>query len=76
MINTLFYIAIAVTILLFIFYWYAEYSTKSGFAKDENENSIPDSWEKYAIIFKLKSIIILIAGIVLGFLFSHASILN
>ena len=76
MINALFYIAIAVTILLFIFYWYAEYSTKSGFAKDENENSIPDSWEKYAIIFKLKSIIILIAGIVLGFLFSHASILN
>ncbi|MGB1445856.1 MAG: hypothetical protein ACPG7X_08585 [Flavobacteriaceae bacterium] len=76
MINTLFYIAVAATILLFIFYWYAEYSTKSGFAKDENENSIPDSWEKYAIIFKLKSIIILIAGIVLGFLFSHASILN
>ena len=76
MINTLFYIAAAATILLFIFYWYAEYSTKSGFAKDENENSIPDSWEKYAIIFKLKSIIILIAGIVLGFLFSHASILN
>ena len=68
MINTLFYIAVAATILLFIFYWYAEYSTKSGFAKDENENSIPDSWEKYAIIFKLKSIIILIAGIVLGFL--------
>ena len=76
MINTLFYIAVAATILLFIFYWYAEYSTKSGFAKDENENSIPDSWEKYAIIFKLKSIIILIAGIVLGFLFSHVSILN
>lgn len=76
MINTLFYIAVAATILLFIFYWYAEYSTKSGFAKDENENSIPDSWEKYAIIFKLKSIIILIVGIVLGFLFSHASILN
>ena len=76
MINTLFYIAVAATILLFIFYWYAEYSTKSGFAKDENENSIPDSWEKYAIIFKLKSIIILFAGIVLGFLFSHASILN
>ena len=76
MINTLFYITVAATILLFIFYWYAEYSTKSGFAKDENENSIPDSWEKYAIIFKLKSIIILIAGIVLGFLFSHASILN
>lgn len=76
MINTLFYIAVAATILLFIFYWYAEYSTKSGFAKDENENSIPDSWEKYAIIFKLKSIIILIEGIVLGFLFSHASILN
>lgn len=76
MINTLFYIAVAATILLFIFYWYAEYSTKSGFAKDENENSIPDSWERYAIIFKLKSIIILIAGIVLGFLFSHASILN
>ena len=76
MINTLFYIAVAATILLFIFYWYAEYSTKSGFAKDENKNSIPDSWEKYGIIFKLKSIIILIAGIVLGFLFSHATILN
>ena len=75
MINSLFYIVLTATVLLFVFYWYADYSTKSGFAKDENKNNIPDSWEKYGIVFKMKSIIILIFGIVLGFLFSHVSFL-
>ena len=31
-------------------YWYAGYSTRSGFAKDENQNFIPDAWEeKYGV---------------------------
>ena len=27
-------------------YWYAAYSTRTGFAKDENQNFIPDAWEE------------------------------
>lgn len=73
MINTLFYIALCVAIALLFFYWYANYSTKSGFATDENKNNIPDSWEKYAIVFKLKNLIILLLGIFIGYLFSHAT---
>ena len=73
MINTLFFIAFGLSMALLFFYWYANYSTKSGFATDENENNIPDSWEKYAIVFKLKNLIILLLGIVIGYLFSFTT---
>ena len=73
MINTLFFIALGLSMALLFFYWYANYSTKSGFATDENENNIPDSWEKYAIVFKLKNLIILLLGIVIGYLFSFTT---
>lgn len=73
MINTLFFIALGLSTALLFFYWYANYSTKSGFATDENENNIPDSWEKYAIVFKLKNLIILLLGIVIGYLFSFTT---
>ena len=42
----------ALVVLIFIaclfggVYWYAGYSTKTGSAVDENQNFIPDSWEK------------------------------
>ncbi len=54
MINTLFFIALGLVNRAIVFFWYANYSTKSGFATDDNKNNIPDSWEKYAIVFKLK----------------------
>lgn len=75
MINILFVVSIALAALVLFFYWYATYSTKSGFATDENKNNIPDSWEKYPFIFKYKHFIILILGILIGYLFSYSSFL-
>ena len=65
----LFYVALAFTILMMFIYWYANYSTKGGFAIDENKNNIPDKWEKFKIIFKLKSFILILLGFLLGYLF-------
>ena len=49
-------------------YWYAGYSTRSGFAKDENQNFIPDAWEeKYSWFSSGKGIIMLVLGIGIGF---------
>ncbi len=49
-------------------YWYAGYATRSGFAKDENQNFIPDAWEeKYSWCFSGKGIIMLILGVAIGF---------
>lgn len=67
--NILFYVALAFTILMMFIYWYANYSTKGGFAIDENKNNIPDKWEKFKIIFKLKSFILILLGFLLGYLF-------
>ncbi len=54
-----------------VFFWYAKYASKSGFAVDENKNDIPDSWEeKFGFLFKFKSIIILLLGMAIGYLFS------
>lgn len=75
MINTLFGLLFIISIGMLFFYWYANYSTKSGFATDENENNIPDSWEKYELIFRFKNIIILLLGMVLGYLFNFISII-
>ena len=37
---------------------------KTGFAKDENNNQIPDAWEKrFKFLFTFENIIILILGI-------------
>ena len=73
MINTLFFIALGLSLVLLFFYWYANYSTKYGFATDDNKNNIPDTWEKFAIVFKLKNFIILLLGIVIGYLFSFTT---
>ncbi len=49
-------------------YWYAGYSTRSGFAKDENQNFIPDAWEeKFSWFFSGKGIIMLLMGVAIGF---------
>ena len=67
-------LVIITTIILFLF-WYAKYTSKSGFSVDENKNDIPDSWEKkFGILFKLKNFIILILGITIGFLLNNSSL--
>jgi hypothetical protein len=62
-------VLIFIAVLLGGVYWYAGYSTRSGFAKDENKNFIPDAWEgKYSWIFSSKGMIMLVLGIGIGFL--------
>tara|TARA_B110000091_G_scaffold159272_1_gene169625 strand:+ start:252 stop:479 length:228 start_codon:yes stop_codon:yes gene_type:complete len=73
MIDTIFLIILGITICTLFFYWYAKYSTKSGFALDENKNEIPDTWEKYGFFFKMKNFIILFLGIAIGFLLSKST---
>ena len=58
--NYIFYSILILTVITSILFWYATYSTKSGFAVDQNNNQIPDKWEKIKIIFKLKSFVYLI----------------
>lgn len=70
MIDIALFIVFGITISVLFLFWYANYSTQSGFATDENKNNIPDSWEKYALLFKLKNFIILLLGILIGYLFS------
>lgn len=70
MIDIVFFVVVGIAIAVLFLFWYANYSTQSGFATDENKNNIPDSWEKYALIFKLKNVIILLLGILIGYLFS------
>ncbi len=64
----------ALVVLIFIaclfggVYWYAGYSTRTGGAVDENQNFIPDSWEKnFGWFFSGKGIIMLIVGIGIGY---------
>lgn len=71
--NILFYALLALTALVFVLYWYANYATQTGFAKDDNHNKIPDTWEKYAVLFKIKNFVILILGILVGYLFTFTS---
>ena len=69
-------LVIITTIILFLF-WYAKYTSKSGFSVDENKNDIPDSWEKkFGILFKLKNFIILLLGILIGFLLNNSSLFS
>lgn len=75
MINSFLIIVIVFTLLVLIFFWYARYASKSGFALDENKNDIPDSWEgKFNFLFKFKNIIILLLGVLIGYLLSLSSL--
>ena len=52
-------------------------SVKTGFAKDENNNQIPDAWEKrFKFLFTFENIIILILGILIGYLFAKSTLLS
>ena len=76
MINSFLIIVIVFTLMVLIFFWYARYASKSGFALDENKNDIPDSWEgKFNFLFKFKNIIILLLGVLIGYLLSLSSLL-
>lgn len=75
MINSFLIIVIVFTLMVLIFFWYARYASKSGFALDENKNDIPDSWEgKFNFLFKFKNIIILLLGVLIGYLLSLSSL--
>ena len=52
-------------------------SVKTGFAKDENNNQIPDVWEKkFKFLFTFENIIILVLGIAIGYLLANTTYLN
>jgi Na+/melibiose symporter-like transporter len=77
MIDIILISLVIVTFIILFLFWYAKYTSKSGFSKDENKNDIPDSWEKkFGIIFKLKNFIILILGILIGFLLDNSSLFS
>lgn len=60
-----------VAVVLVFIYWYAGYSSRSGFAIDENKNNVPDSWEsKMGWLFKAKNFILLFLGILIGYTLS------
>ena len=77
MIDLILISLVVVTFIILFLFWYAKYTSKSGFSKDENRNDIPDSWEKkFGILFKLKNFIILILGILIGFLLDSSSLFS
>ena len=77
MIDLILIALVVVTLIILFLFWYAKYTAKSGFSKDENQNDIPDSWEKrFGILFKLKNLIILILGILIGFLLNNSSLFS
>ena len=77
MIDIILISLVVLTFIILFLFWYAKYTSKSGFSKDENKNDIPDSWEKkFGIIFKLKNFIILILGILIGFLLDNSSLFS
>ena len=55
MIDIILISLVIVTFIILFLFWYAKYTSKSGFSKNENKNDIPDSWEKkFSFFFKLK----------------------
>jgi len=46
MIDIILITLVGITFIILFLFWYAKYTAKSGFSKDENQNDIPDSWEK------------------------------
>ncbi|MDG2397676.1 MAG: hypothetical protein P8M03_08520 [Flavobacteriaceae bacterium] len=50
-------------------YAYAIYATKQGLTEDENQNYIPDSWEKnFKWLFSGRVIIMFGLGLAIGYL--------
>ena len=61
-------VLIVLTVVVLFLYWYAGYSSRSGFAVDENKNNVPDAWEnKLGWFFKTRNFIILLLGVLIGY---------
>ena len=57
-------------------YIYAYWATTSGSLEDENQNFIPDSWEKnFKWLFTGKTVIMLILGLIIGYLIGSSTLL-
>ena len=55
-------------------YIYAYWATTSGSLEDENQNFIPDSWEKnFKWLFTGKTVIMLILGLIIGYLIGSST---
>ncbi len=77
MIDIFLIITCSIAIVLLFFFWFAKQSIKSGISKDDNQNHVPDSWEKkLGLIFKLKNFLILILGIIIGLLLGNSSFIQ
>ena len=77
MINYLFFIVLGLAVLFLLFLWTTKKSVKTGFANDENNNQIPDVWEKkFKFLFTFENIIILVLGIAIGYLLANTTYLN
>lgn len=74
MTDILLIIACSIAVILLFFFWFAKHTIKSGMSMDDNQNNIPDSWEKkLGLIFKVKNVLILLLGIIIGLLLSNSS---
>ncbi|MDB9835482.1 hypothetical protein OAC51_01105 [Flavobacteriaceae bacterium] len=63
------YILIVFALFMGIVYAYAIYATKNGKSTDENNNFIPDSWERFfKWVFQAKVFIMFGLGFAIGFL--------
>ncbi len=63
------YTLIFTAVLLGAVYAYAIYATKQGLTEDENQNYIPDSWEKnFKWLFSGRVIIMFVLGLAIGYL--------
>jgi len=63
------YTLIFTAILLAGVYAYAVYATSKGLTEDENQNYIPDSWEKnFKWLFSGKVVIMFVLGLAIGYL--------
>ena len=45
MIDVILIALLVVTLIILFLFWYAKYTAKSGFSKDENQNDIPELTE-------------------------------
>ena len=69
--NEILYTLIFTSVLMGGVYAYAVYATRSGIEEDENNNFIPDSWEKtFKWVFTGKVLIMFGLGFAIGFLVS------
>jgi len=64
---------IFIVILVSGVYLYAGYLTRTGKAEDADGNFIPDSWEeKFGWFFTAKGLVMLVLGLVLGYLLGNS----